>query len=442
MELADLPAVHLGNPEGYACQRRFRDAVQLDDFQRGAALVDKRDLPDLSFLQRDNLFLRVKLILRRAGDLFEHIRRGVQVRQEDGAVLRDIFAHHAAVLAADTDRHAVHGVAVLIRFQNAQARLRGIFNDNVLPFSRLQLHRDGFAVQDIAGSGCDLLNHQCRHILLRQEDDTLIVRHVGLRAAGNIGLGDFKPGAKDGLFGLGINFAKVEARLRHIPQREAVGFSGVQLDGVGRIIQQIALRGFQLPHHDGRTVREIGELHGPVFIGSVDTGAAAAVAFSHKAAVAVLDLEDRPGKWFVRLVVHLPQSQAGFQLVCVGQLHRFAGEELHRARRGVDDHVLRAGELTHYIPVRHKPGVDLAVFVRCEGLRFCAVLPAELKYHIGEGFVRSLHCFPEADLGPVRFVLVDHLSNGVCFQLDGLHRVFGRQVVNRPRLCRQHKKSP
>ena len=85
----------------------------------------------------------LKLILRRAGDLFEHIRRGVQVRQEDGAVLRDIFAHRAAVLAADTDRHAVHGVAVLICFQDAQAGLGRVFNDNVLPFSRLQLHRDG-----------------------------------------------------------------------------------------------------------------------------------------------------------------------------------------------------------------------------------------------------------------------------------------------------------
>ena len=75
--------------------------------------------------------------------------------------------------------------------------------------------------------------------------------------------------------------------------------------------------------------------------------------------------------------------------------------------------------------------MDLTVFICCEGLRFCAVLPAELKYHVGDGFVRSLHCFPEADLGPVRIVLVDHLSNGVCFQLDGLHRVFGGQVAGR-----------
>ena len=75
--------------------------------------------------------------------------------------------------------------------------------------------------------------------------------------------------------------------------------------------------------------------------------------------------------------------------------------------------------------------MNLAVFVRGEGLRFRAVLPAELKYHVGDGFVRSLHCFPEADLGPVRIVLVDHLSNGVCFQLDGLHRVFGGQIAGR-----------
>ena len=75
--------------------------------------------------------------------------------------------------------------------------------------------------------------------------------------------------------------------------------------------------------------------------------------------------------------------------------------------------------------------MDLAVFVRGEGLRFRAVLPAELKYHIGDGFVRSLHGLFQADLRPVRFVLVDHLSNGVCFQLDGLHRVFGGQVAGR-----------
>ena len=33
LELTNLPAVHLGNAEGNACQRRFRDTVQFNNFQ-------------------------------------------------------------------------------------------------------------------------------------------------------------------------------------------------------------------------------------------------------------------------------------------------------------------------------------------------------------------------------------------------------------------------
>ena len=285
--------------------------------------INKRYLSDLPFFQCDDLFFRVKLELRRAGDFFQHIRCCIEVRQENHAVLRDVFAHNTAILAADTNRHAVYGIAAFIRFQDPQSWFRGIFKSHIGSLVWNKLHRHWGIVGDVSGRWFHLLNDDGRYIQILQKDDAVVVRHTGVYRA-RAGNRERKFCAHDRLSSVRVHLAQQQSGLLVVSDSDS-GYIIFQLYRLRLRIEDISGRRFLFRDYPCGARFHVPEGQAACPINLIDPLSASTVAVSEQIALRRFDLKNHAGDKIICLAVPLLYDKLLFQSIRQAQFVGFAG---------------------------------------------------------------------------------------------------------------------
>ena len=288
------------------------------------------------------MLLRFKLVSRRGRNFFYLIRSCRQIFDKDAAIfIGDIFADYFPASLGNAQLRAGQGqLRVRIDLHQSQSGFRFVGDAHLFALAGIELHRDWLGIEDVALRGFDFLNDIGVDILIFKKNDPLIVRHVDLFAAGNIGLGNLELCADKGRARVLVNLENFKSGLRDVFELQLCRLARVYLDGMVRIVEQVSVGS----HHLGNDVCALGHVLKDYL--AVRSGNKCA----DGRAVGLLDLDLRPSKGFIRLGINFQDFDGRLTLVQKRQLGDLIRLKLNILFFRVGDISIGRGNFFYCIP--------------------------------------------------------------------------------------------